>query len=502
HPKLGGYLQPDALDILAGGNVHPYAYASNNPVNVIDPTGLYDITPQEAIIELKKQRTAFFNGYVKASNTYSEQSKLLELEILWLTTATVLPEINRQIIHTKYHLLENELKHKSKKVEFVLQQWFETRHSKLNNHAIKNPNYEAFVAKVFSQIEKKGYVRNTYEDIYKVFKQLSQSEEFGLPGYFSPVMYPLTDVECKYIDCASICEKKYLSFSNDLSRNINFLQEYVRKNALLINNMQGLLRGYFDDYSAIADRFIKIDEERILDFNELDYLDYDDLLESLQLQTGLDLSGYVKRLATHFANGFMDDTTFGLTGFGYENGRTNAAAYYTGTAASLGLGLLYGGTYVKGGMLLAKAVAPKMIVENVKASVAAGKTTQASHKAGKTREFVTTVRNGGDELVDVFRAVKPDELADIRKTGALNNLPGLEGKYFTTSAESAASYAKQAVKAFGDPPYTIVKSQVPRSVLNQPGISATVDRGIPACVLPNKNLPGLVPQVLNYSPVP
>lgn len=115
---------------------------------------------------------------------------------------------------------------------------------------------------------------------------------------------------------------------------------------------------------------------------------------------------------------------------------------------------------------------------------------------------VENVTKGGDELVDVFRAVKPDELADIQKTGAFNNLPGLEGKYFTTSAESAASYAKQAVNAFGDLPYTIVKSQVPLSVLNQPGISAAVDRGIPAYVLPNKDLPGLIPQVLNYSPVP
>ncbi|WP_416391616.1 hypothetical protein NR756_02680 [Alloalcanivorax xenomutans] len=121
---------------------------------------------------------------------------------------------------------------------------------------------------------------------------------------------------------------------------------------------------------------------------------------------------------------------------------------------------------------------------------------------GGTRTGAGAAVAHGNDLVDVFRAVGPDELADIQKTGAFNNIPGLEGKYFTTSAESAASYAKQAVNAFGDQPYTIVTSKVPRSVLKKPGISATVDRGIPAYVLPKRDLSGMVPRVLNHSPVP
>lgn len=108
----------------------------------------------------------------------------------------------------------------------------------------------------------------------------------------------------------------------------------------------------------------------------------------------------------------------------------------------------------------------------------------------------------GDDLIDLYRAVSPSELADIETTGNFRSLYGLEGKYFTTSARSAASYARQAVQAFGDPPYTIVQTQVPRRVLNQPGISATVDRGILAYIIPNQDLPGLVPQILNYSPLP
>ena len=109
---------------------------------------------------------------------------------------------------------------------------------------------------------------------------------------------------------------------------------------------------------------------------------------------------------------------------------------------------------------------------------------------------------GGGDLVNMYRAVKPSELADIAKTNTFKSAPGLEGKYFTTSPEAATDYARKAVKAFRDPPYTIVETRVPRSVLNQPGISATVDGGIPAYVIPNASLPGLTPRIWNYSPLP
>ena len=109
---------------------------------------------------------------------------------------------------------------------------------------------------------------------------------------------------------------------------------------------------------------------------------------------------------------------------------------------------------------------------------------------------------GGDEVVDLYRAVGPEELESIRATEQFTNLPGLESKYFTTSAEDAADYAKQAVRAFGDEPYTIIKTQVNKKVLNQPNINATVDGGIPAVVLPNKDLKNLKPKELNYSPLP
>ena len=93
------------------------------------------------------------------------------------------------------------------------------------------------------------------------------------------------------------------------------------------------------------------------------------------------------------------------------------------------------------------------------------------------------------------------ELADIGATGALRNLGSAEGKYFTTSAAEASAYAKQAVKAFGDQPYTIIRTDVPNSIFK--GLSpATVDRGIPAWVIPTDRLPELVPSVMNHSPLP
>uniref|UniRef100_A0A2G7SNP2 RHS repeat-associated core domain-containing protein n=1 Tax=Chryseobacterium sp. B5 TaxID=2050562 RepID=A0A2G7SNP2_9FLAO len=108
----------------------------------------------------------------------------------------------------------------------------------------------------------------------------------------------------------------------------------------------------------------------------------------------------------------------------------------------------------------------------------------------------------GLDNINIFRAVSPSELKNIQQTGSFNSLLGLQGKYFTTSPAAASFYAKQAVRGFGDHPYTIVGTKVDPMVLMQPGISATVDSGIPAYVVPNKDLPGLIPEIFNYSPLP
>lgn len=64
----------------------------------------------------------------------------------------------------------------------------------------------------------------------------------------------------------------------------------------------------------------------------------------------------------------------------------------------------------------------------------------------------------------LFRAVGPAELADIRATSALRNPGSAEGKCFTTSAAEASACAKQAVKALGDRPYTIIRTGVPNRI--------------------------------------
>jgi hypothetical protein len=106
-----------------------------------------------------------------------------------------------------------------------------------------------------------------------------------------------------------------------------------------------------------------------------------------------------------------------------------------------------------------------------------------------------------DTGTTLYRAVGPAELADIQANNLLRNLGSAEGKYFATSAEAASSYARQAVRGFGDPPYTLIQTRVPNSIFE--GLTpATVDSGIPAWVIPNNRLPGLTPQVLDTMPIP
>lgn len=99
----------------------------------------------------------------------------------------------------------------------------------------------------------------------------------------------------------------------------------------------------------------------------------------------------------------------------------------------------------------------------------------------------------------MYRAVGPNELADIRATKQIRNRGSAEGKYFTSSSEYASEYAKKAVSMFGDAPYTTIKTQVPRSSLPSP---VSVDGGIPAYVIPDNALPGLLPSVLDSMAIP
>ena len=122
---------------------------------------------------------------------------------------------------------------------------------------------------------------------------------------------------------------------------------------------------------------------------------------------------------------------------------------------------------------------------------------------GKGYKAAKRASKSGDDLVDLYRAVGPEELADIQKTGKFNPSPfGSEGKYFTTSGQQASTYSKEAVTKFGDAPYTIVKTQGPRSLINAADATVTVEKGIKATVVPNQSLNQLTPEVLKYSPLP
>ena len=103
----------------------------------------------------------------------------------------------------------------------------------------------------------------------------------------------------------------------------------------------------------------------------------------------------------------------------------------------------------------------------------------------------------------LFRAVNPSELSDIiANGGAFRNLGSGEGKYFSTTLEGAASYARQTIgTGLYEGPYTIIQSTIPSSSLS-PVMGASVDGGIPAVVVPNSLLPSLSPgSIIPYIPI-
>ena len=108
----------------------------------------------------------------------------------------------------------------------------------------------------------------------------------------------------------------------------------------------------------------------------------------------------------------------------------------------------------------------------------------------------------GTNRLLLYRSVLQDELDDINAKGEFDNPYGTENKYFSTSAEGAAQYARMSKNAFGWGPYTTVETSVDPATLDSMNMIG-VDSGIPTVVIPTSMLPGLTPPVIwSYSAIP
>jgi hypothetical protein len=111
-------------------------------------------------------------------------------------------------------------------------------------------------------------------------------------------------------------------------------------------------------------------------------------------------------------------------------------------------------------------------------------------------------RRGMEGSVALYRAVQPIELADIQESGRfVRGRSSIEGKYFTTTAQGAASYAKQAFYGFGDDAYTLVRTAVSSQIFSELDIH-TVDMNVPSVIIAEEVLPLLQPEILNFFPMP
>ena len=116
------------------------------------------------------------------------------------------------------------------------------------------------------------------------------------------------------------------------------------------------------------------------------------------------------------------------------------------------------------------------------------------------RTATTPIKVGGQASgsTTLYRAVKPEELQDIINTGKFRIPDGVkgvsaEGKYFTSTYESAKKYGDAATKTFKDPPYTIIQTEIPSTLLPEP---VAVEFGIPAYNLSPSILKDLVPVIM------
>jgi hypothetical protein len=107
-----------------------------------------------------------------------------------------------------------------------------------------------------------------------------------------------------------------------------------------------------------------------------------------------------------------------------------------------------------------------------------------------------------DEWVRLYRAVSPKEVDDLMKSGRFRPHPeGLstEGKWFTTTPEYAAAWAKKHL--YRRSPYWVVEAKVRQSVLSRMFHIERLDRIGPGYYAYPEQLPYIrFVGVLNYIP--
>ncbi len=89
----------------------------------------------------------------------------------------------------------------------------------------------------------------------------------------------------------------------------------------------------------------------------------------------------------------------------------------------------------------------------------------------------------------------PDERAAIEATGAFSNIDGIETKYFSRTLEGARTFARMATVAFGDGPFSIVRTRIRTSLIAH-DMRVTVDGNIETIVVPTHLLDCLGPPVI------
>lgn len=97
----------------------------------------------------------------------------------------------------------------------------------------------------------------------------------------------------------------------------------------------------------------------------------------------------------------------------------------------------------------------------------------------------------GDDVVDLYRAVGPDELADLEKTGIFRVDPSGKsfstGKWFATNAYDAAKWG-EAMSSWDKKGYSVVQAVVPKSILGKLDFVAKLDGIGPAYFAPSNLL--------------